>query len=255
MRAAGWAFGLSLAAASVGAQQPDPTAPIDFSVLTPAMEGRFVVASGFDLTALVLPYVSIGSMGDRKRSDQLRTLIARERYDPVRTVADRLIETLGAASYRAAYEPIPRKRAGSIQSLAWSDLPEQPKGELMLDVTIRWICLCSDVAFSKFHPAISMSWRLLGPAQEVVQPTRTISYYHYPESRRVGMPPTSMEDQTVPVPVYPVEEVSEVCGFESIKDAEKNPAILWGCLGEAYDAALRRLVIDLKKLHPPRKPD
>lgn len=254
MRAAGWILGLSLAAGAVVAQQPDTAAPIDFSVLTPAMEGRFVVAGGIDPTAFVLP-MAIGNLGDRKRSDQLRALVAREGYQPARTIADRLIETLGAASYRATYEPIPRKRAGSIQSLAWSDLPEQPQGELMIDLTIRWICLCSDVAFTTFYPAISMNWRLLSPKQEIVQPTRTISYYHYPESRRVGKPPTSMEDHKVPEPVYPVEEVSEACGFESIKDAEENPTILWGCLGEAYDAALMRLVIDLKKLHPPRKPD
>jgi hypothetical protein len=36
---------------------------------------------------------------------------------------------------------------------------------------------------------------------------------------------------------------------------EQNPAVLWGCLGEAYGAALRRLVIDLKKLQPPQDPD
>ena len=40
-----------------------------------------------------------------------------------------------------------------------------------------------------------------------------------------------------------------------MKNAEENPAVLWGCLGEAYDAALRRLVIDLEKVHPRQATD
>jgi len=232
--------------------QAGSDAPIDFSVLTPAIEGRFVVASGIDLTALLPPYFAFSGFGHHQRNTQLRALIARERYDPTRAIADRLIEALAESSYRAVYEPIGRKPAGSIQSLSWGDLPEQPQGELMLDVTIHWICLCSDVAFTKFYPAISIGWRLLHPAQRVVQPTRNLTYFHYPDwyNRPKGR---AVDAGTIPRSEYPVVAVSESCGFDSVKAAEQNPAVLFGCFAEAYDAAVRRLVIDLKKVHPPRQ--
>ncbi len=228
-----------LPALGSAAEQGESHAPIDFSVLTPAIEGRFVVVSGFDFTSLLPPaYLALGEMGNSQRTTQLRSILARDHYDPARTIADRLIEALAEAGYGAEHEPIARRPAGSLQSLSWSDLPEEPRGELMLDVTVRSICLCSEIAFAKFYPAISLGWRLLDPAQEVVEPTRTISYHHFLGAK--------------PVPEYPPVAVSENCGFSSVKEAEKNPQVLLGCFAEAYDAALRRLVIDLQKVHPPR---
>ena len=231
-----------LPVAASAEEQGESGAPIDFSVLTPAMVGRFQVASGVDFTGFIPPYLAFSRLASGQKSSQLRSLVERERYDPARTIADRLIEALGESSYRAVYEPIARKAAGSIQSLAWSDLPERPQGELMLDITIQWICLCSDVAFTKLYPAISMSWRILDSPQEIVEPTRNIIYFHFPAW--YGKKPPESE--------YPVVEVSESCGFDSVKDSEKDPQVLLGCFGEAYDAALRRLVIDLKKIYPPR---
>lgn len=241
-----------LAAGAALGGEPDPAAPIDFSVLTPAMEGRFVVVSGFDFTAAVPPYMALSQVGSRARMERLRALVAREGYDPTRTIADRLIEQLAGASYTAVHEPIARRPPGSVQSLAWGDLPERVQGELLLDVTIRWICLCSDLAFAKYYPGIALSWRLLDPAREVVRPTTSFAYAHNPLyhiKRRAG-PSASVSKPREPE--YPVEQVSENCGFSTIEAAEKNPEVLWGCFGEAYDAALRRLVIDLKQVHPPR---
>lgn len=247
---AGW---LTITAAPAEASDPPDT---DFSVLTPAMEGQFIVAStGIDPTALIPPYLPLHSFGKGQRTDQLRALVAREGYKAERTIADSLIERLAEASYRAVYEPIGRKPAGSMQSLAWDDLPEHPRGELMLDITIRWICMCSVVAFARHYPAISLSWRLLDPARVVVQPTRTMYYFHHPAMQGAQHVSSSTGITAAPAVAYPVEAVSESCGFNSVKEMEKDPAVLWGCLGEAYDAALRRLVIDLKKLQPPRTAD
>lgn len=241
-----------LPALASAAEQGDSLAPIDFSVLTPAMAGKFQVASGVDFTGFIPPYFAFSRLASGQKSTQLRSLVEREHYDPARTIADRLIEALGEASFRAVYEPIGRKTAGSIQSLSWSDLPEKPRGKLMLDVTINWICLCSDVAFTKLYPAISMGWRLLDPAREVVEPTRNLLYFHFPAWYERDRSPATKEVGKTPESEYPVVAVSESCGFNSVKAAEKDPQILWGCFGEAYDAALRRLVIDLKKVHPPR---
>ncbi|HEU0224177.1 MAG TPA: hypothetical protein VFR29_01960 [Steroidobacteraceae bacterium] len=246
---AGW-----LACQAAAAEPPVAEAPIEFSVLTPAMEGRYFIASGVDWTTLIPPYLAMSRIGSGARNDRLRLLVKREGYAPERTIADRLIDALAEASIRAVYEPVPRKPAGSVQSLSWSDLPQRPRGKLMLDLTIRWICLCADVAFTRYYPALSIGWRLLDPAQVVVQPTRTLSYYHHPpppkKKRKPRGPPRDAPEQ--PPSEYPVVTVSEACGFDSVKDAEANPAVLWGCLGEAYDAALDRLVIDLQKVYPRR---
>lgn len=246
----GW---LSLATA--GGAQPEGETAIDLAVLTPAMEGRYIVASEFDVTSLLPPFLAIGNMGHSARSEQLRALVARERYRPERTIADRLIEALGRASYRAVHQTISRKPAGSVQSLSWDQLPQRPRGELVLDLTIRWICLCSDLAFSRYYPAVSFNWRLLDPARPaVVLPTRTLTYVHHPATHDSGKDrtPGTLAGESAPASPYPVEKVSESCGFKSVKAASEKPDVLWGCLGEAYDAALRRLVIDLQKLHPPR---
>jgi len=226
----------------------------DFSVLTPAMQGRFFMSSNIDLTAFVPPGVAFGQLATSGRTKQLRALVEREGYDPTRTIADRLVDALAASSYRAVYEPIARKPAGSMQSLSWGDLPERPQGELMLDLTVHWICLCADVTFTKHYPAMSVSWRLLDPAQEVVEPSRTLTYHHFPAWVYDKKEKAAEARGATPVVAYPVETVSESCGFASVKAAEENPAVLWGCFGEAFDAASRRLVIDLERVHPPLAP-
>jgi hypothetical protein len=242
-----FALRAAVASAEGGAARPD------FSVLTPAMQGRFFVSSAVDVTAFIPPGLAIGQLATSGRTKQLRALVEREAYDPIRTIADRLIDALAVASYRAAYEPVPRGPAGSLRSLSWGDLPERPQGELILDLTVHWICLCADVTFSNHYPAISASWRLLDPArQEVVEPSRTLTYYHFPSWYHDRKEETANTRGATPATPYPAESVSETCGFASIKAAEENPAVLWGCFNEAFDAMARRLVIDLKRVHPQR---
>lgn len=247
-------LGASLSAAATADEPLVPDARVDFLVLTPALQGGYFMAAAADLTAFVPPYLALGKLGSGGRATQLRALVERESYDPTRAIADRLIEALAAESYRAVYEPIPRKPAGSLQSLSWGDLPEAPKGEMVLDLVVHWICLCADVAFSKHYPAISVSWRLLDPKQRVVMvPSRTLTYYHFPAWYYENKSRADKARGATPSSPYPVETVSDSCGFQSAKAASENPAVLWGCLGEGYAAAARRLAIDVKRLRPPRE--
>jgi len=128
----------------------------------------------------------------QSRTRQLRKLLQAERYDPARTLADRL----------------------------------------------------------KTYPSIAISWRVLDPPQEVVLPSRNLIYYHIPWDPPKRRAPPASEKPAEPPP-YPPVTVSESCGFGTLDEAEKNPARLWGCFGEAYDVAVERLVIDLKRLRPP----
>lgn len=243
------ACGLGAWAAVAADDAPAPPVP-DFSVLTPSMTGRFHVGTQLNLDAVYPLLGSVGQLTHDARSKVLRRLVDAERYDPRRTLADRLIDALQEGGFAAVYQAIPRKPPGSIQSLSWSDLPEQPLGKLFLDVNIQWLCLCSSTSYTKTYPAIALGWRLLDPSQEIVEPTRNITYFHMPWDpvSRKEVSPTGKPPKPSP---YPPVVVSENCGFGSLDDAEKNPALLWGCFAEAYDAAVTRLVIDLAKVRPP----
>lgn len=241
---------LCYAGAAFASDTAAPGMP-DFSVLTPSMDGPFIVTNAMNPLD-ILPYVSsFANLDDRVRSARFRKFIASERYDPTRSIADRLVEALASAGYGAVYEPIARKPPGKMQSLAWSDLPEKAQGKLFLDVNIRWICLCSGSSGLKYRAGIAVAWRLLDPRQEVVEPTRTLVYVHDP-GWGVAKPSST---RTVPVPTpeprYPAAAISERCGYVSMDDAFADPQSLWGCFGEAYDVAIERLVIDLKRLRPP----
>lgn len=220
-------------------------APADYAVLTPAVEGRFHVASGVDLTAFVSP-MGIGNLGDQRQTRSLRALVERDRYDPAARFADRLVQSLVESGFSAVHEPIARRPAGRVQSLAWGDLPQVPRGNVMIDVTISWVCLCSDVAFTRFWPAISLRWRLLGPGQDLIEPSHHLVYYHYPAfyQRRKSQPGDSPPD---PSTIPPEAVVSDSCGYRSAKAAGDDPEGLWGCMDAALQAAANRMVFDLKK--------
>lgn len=237
------------AAAATRAEDSAARAQADFSVLTPSMEGHFTAGKA---ELGYLPYVGgLASLNRNANSKRLQRLVAVERYDPAQTIADRVIDALREAGYTAVYQPIPRRPAGSVQSLSWSDLPEHPEGKLFLDLNIRWICLCTGNAYFKYRPAISIGWRLLDPRQDIVEPTRNLTYVHAPPwqagKKLAARAATAPQEE----PSYPPVEVSENCGFDSLDEAEKNPLRLWGCFGDAYDVAVERFVIDLKRLRPP----
>jgi hypothetical protein len=245
------------AATATGAEHDAAPELADISVLTPAMEGHFISGS-FDALGYV-PYVGglasgIVKLNSNANARRLRRLAAAERYDPVPAIADRVVDALEEAGYTAVHEPIPRRPAGSVQSLSWSDLPERPHGKLFLDVNIRWIGLCTGHGYFKYRAAISIGWRLLGPRQEIVEPTRELVYVHAPPLKKSTKPAATDAKARPAESPYPQVEVSESCGFDNMDEAEKNPLRLWGCFGEAYDAAIERLVIDLKRLRPPAIP-
>lgn len=243
-----------LCSTAVAGDSSSASDPVAYAVLTPSMTGRFVVASQVDFAEAVMPYLAIGDFTNNARTKDLQQLVARENYDPARTLADRLVDALNEGGYRASFQSIARRPAGSIQSLSWSDLPEIPAGQLFLDTDIRWICLCSDIAFMKAYPAISISWRLLGPNERLVEPARVFNYVHSPVYSGKKRKPVREGAPPPPPPPYPPVEVSEQCGFVSMKEATQDPQRVWSCFGEAYDAAVRRLVIDLATLRPPATP-
>jgi hypothetical protein len=222
----------------------------EYSVLTPAVETEIKVAAGLS-AANAVPYVgsTFKDLATRDNSLKLRKLAVAERFEPARRLADQLVEALAEAGHAAAYEPIPRKPPGSIQSLSRSDIPETPQGKLILDVTIRLICLCRGDGYFQFSPALSLGWRVLDAHGGVVEPTRVLTYIHDDGPKAGSRKPkaTSKAKELPPESAYPPATVSVSCNFDDVDDGLANPTALWGCFGEAMQAASRRLVFDLDK--------
>lgn len=257
MRFTAWSaalLGLGFAA-SLTAEGPTAPALPEYSVLTPAVETHIGVAVGLMPTDFLPVIDAFGDLATRGKTAKLRKVAAADRFDPALMLSDRLVEALAEAGHQSAYEPIARKPAGSIQSLSWSDLPESPKGKLILDVTIRWHCLCRGMAYLDYSPAVALGWRVLDPRGELVEPTRVLMYVHQPGwSLEANPSSTRQSEPTAPAPKYPPAAVSETCIIRDFDDATTNSSVIWGCFGEALDVAARRLVMDLDRARSARLP-
>jgi len=228
-------------------------APVEFSVLTPGLEGRFYVFTGVDL----LDLVGLSAFVDNERNKALRKLVESEGYDPHRPIAEAILAALHDAGRTGAHEPITRRPAGHLQSLTVDDLPPDPKGAVLLDVTINWIGLYSSATGDKLRPAFSLTWRLISPDGKLIAPGRELRYVHEPERRKSrsrvvdpALHPNAARAPAEPKPEPEPEPVAqEFCSIRSIKAAQEEPAALWACFDEAYLAAARRLVEQLPQQH------
>lgn len=234
-------------AAPLAAEGQEPQERPEYSVLTPAEEKQIMVAVGFSASDMMGLGFAKG-LATKDNTLKLRRLAAEERFDPARKLVDRLVETLAEAGHTAVYEPIPRKPAGSIQSLSRSDLPEEPKGRLFLDVTIRWICLCRGDEYFEFSPSMSLGWRVLDTRGGVVEPTRVLTYVHddSPKAAPWMSKRNGQQESAAAGSRYPAAAVNASCNYTDVDDGLGNPTVLWGCFGEAMDVAVSRLVQDLE---------
>ena len=237
------------------AQEPAAViaAPVEFSVLTPGLEGRFHVYTDFDVIALV----GLPNFVDSRRTKALRALIESAGYDPARPIADAILTALHDAGRSGTHEPIARRPAGHLQSLTVDELPPYPKGAVLLDVTINWISLYASATGDKLRPAFSLTWRLISPDGKLIAPGRELRYVHEPERKKSkstvvdpALRPNAARAPAEPKPEPKPEAVAqEFCSIRSFKTAEEEPAALWACFDEAYLAAARKLVEQL----PPRR--
>jgi len=220
-----------------------------YAVLTPAVESRFYVNSGVDISGFVSPVGGVGHFGDRRQTKALQALVDREAYDPGRPLAHQLVRALNQAGHTATHQPISRRPPGRIQSLSRDDIPPLPGATMLFDLTIQRIGLHSDLAFSRFFPAIVIRWRLLDPDGEILEPSRVLVYYHDPAylSPTYGGK-TPIEPPPDPSTVPPAVRVSDACGYHSVEAAEENPPALWACFDEAFQGAIGRLIFELDKI-------
>lgn len=234
------------------AQEPSAeiAAPVEFSVLTPGLEGRFHVFADFD----VIAFAGLPNFVDAGRTKSLRKLVETEGYDPGRSIADAILTALHDAGRTGTYEPIARRQAGHLQSLSAEDLPPDSRGAVLLDVTIDWIGLSSSVTAARLRPVFSLTWRLISPDGKLIAPGRELRYVHEPERKKkspvvdsalhphAARPPAEPKLEPEPEPV-----AQDFCSIRSINAAQAEPMALWECFDEAYLAAARKLVEQLPK--------
>jgi hypothetical protein len=230
-------------------ESPEVTAaPVEFSVLTPGLEGRFHVFKEFDLIA----FVGLPNLVDMERTKTLRKLVESEAYDPGQSIADAVLAALQDEGRSGTHEPITRRPAGHLQSLTVGDLPPDPKGAVLIDVTINWIGLHANINGDRLRPAFSLTWRLISPDGKLIAPGRELRYVHEPErKKRPAVVDPARHPNAAPAPAEPEHEpvAQEFCSIRSIKAAQEEPAALWACFDEAYLAAARKLVAQLPRQH------
>lgn len=221
-------------------------ASYDFSVLTPGLEGKFWVFTYFDLTML-----GIFNLADAGRSKKLRALVEHEGYDPCNRIAEALLIALREAGRKGTLEPISRRPPGQLQSLAVDELPLEPRGAVMLDITINWIGLRAAVSGGSLRPGFSLTWRSIGPDGKLLTPGRELRYVHELVRKKpvVIDPAVKPHARAVESPAPTEASKQEFCSVRSLSAAQKEPAAVWKCFDEAYLAGARNLVAQL--LHSP----
>jgi hypothetical protein len=223
------------------------TAPVEFSVLTPGLEGRFHVFKEFDIFALV----GLPNFVDMERTKALRKLVESEAYDPGQSIADAILAALHDAGRSGTYELITRRPAGHLQSFTVDNLPPDPKGAVLIDVTINWIGLHANVNGDKLRPAFSLTWRLISPDGKLIAPGRELRYIHEPQRKKSAVVDPALHSRAAAAPAAPQPEpvTQEFCSIRSVKAAQEGPSALWACFDEAYLAAARKLMEQFPKPH------
>ncbi|MDH4258839.1 MAG: hypothetical protein OEW16_00905 [Gammaproteobacteria bacterium] len=226
------------------ADDPSKTAgtSVEYSVLTPGLEGKIFVCTDFDLS-----FVGLTGLIDRKRSKTLREIIEREGFEPGRHIAEAVLLALKDAGRTGTYEPIARRPPGRIQSLTVDELPQRPQGAVMLDITITWIGLRAAASTDVLRPGFSLVWRLISRDGKLLAPGRELRYVHAPLHRKpVAIDPSVKPHASPAAEAAPPEEsAQEFCTIRNLDAAQNDPAALWQCFDEAFLAAGRKLVSQL----------
>lgn len=211
-------------AESPAAAPAQPAAPIEYSILTPALETEYVVYTAWDVLIDI-----ITSHVNTAYSRQLRAAVKKDGFDAKDRLAIAIQEALVDAGFPTNIEFVPRPPDGKVRGLSRSDLPEDPKGRYLVNVTVNGIGLGASSSLSSNHPYLSLTWQLY---------TR--------DGQRVGFPhkyqqvPGSYERQHAPVD----------CDLPGFSGLMEDPAPLWACYDRAFRAAALALVPEIRAATP-----
>lgn len=168
----------SLVQPAMAQQQQADAAPgrVQYSLLTPALAGKYVVLTVDDL----MGHIALGGHTNSIRAVSLREFVEKHGYDASSTLALALKEELDAAGYWTEVENVPRARPGQPQRLTRADLPASPRGEFLLDVVIESIGLANESNGGRWEPMFKLTWRLMRPSGEIVVPSHVFLHGPFP---------------------------------------------------------------------------
>ena len=219
-----------LVAEEVPAESTAPaaqTAPVEYSILTPALEGEYVVYAAWDiLIDLVTSHVNTA------KSRALRKTVEREGFKATDRLAIALQDALVEAGAPTNIEFVARPPDGKVRGLSRSDLPEDPKGRYLINVTVQGIGLGASDSLSAWRPYLALTWRLY------TRDGQPIGFAHkYEQLPGYG---TSHDKNLSTVD----------CDLPSFSKLMEEPAPLWACYDQAFRAAALALVPEIRAATP-----
>lgn len=224
------ALPMRLLAEDVPAESTAPaaqTGPVEYSILTPALESEYVVYTAWDvLIDLVTSHVNTAY------SRQLRAAVKKDGFDAKDRLAIAIQEALVDAGFPTNIEFVPRAPDGKVRGLSRGELPEDPKGRYLVNVTVNGIGLGASSSLSSNHPYLSLTWQLY---------TR--------DGQRVGF--LHKYEQLPGFGTSHDKNLSTVdCDLPSFSKLMEEPTPLWACFDQAFRTAALALVPEIRAATP-----
>lgn len=197
---------------------------VDYSVLTPAFEGNFIVRTRYSVPPLVPVDLASGFI-NTKRTNELRALVVREHYSATEHLASRLAEALTEAGLSADVVEVPRGPVGTPNRLHREDLPAHTTGRHLINISIEYVGLLAMTNLSSWEPALWLRWQVIRPDGQVVMAPRR--YVHGPGSDDKD----GGEHRTIS------------CDLGLFSAAMGDPGKVWNC----FDLAIREASVTIAR--------
>ncbi len=204
-----------------------PAVPIEYSILTPALEGKYFVYSYDQWYLPLLP-----GFANTARTKALRKLVDQERYKATDHFALQLKDALQSAGYAADIEFVPRAPDGTAHGLSRADLPEHPQGRYLIDVTMQSVGLGAMSNFTHWEPYVLLTWRLVASSGHIIGLPH--KYEHRPDHSKDNEKNQRTRDCELP-------------SFFSLMD---DPAPLWACFDRGFHDASVNLIPAIREATP-----
>ena len=200
--------------------------PTEYSLLTPALESEYEVYTAWALIDVITSHVNTA------KSRALRSAVKKDKFNASERLAIALQDALIEAGFPTNIEFVQRPPDGKVRGLSRGDLPEDPRGRYMINLTIRGIGLGASGDLSDWHPYLALTWQLY---------TR--------EGQPIGLPHKYQQ-----IPGYgKVNEKSEStidCELPDFTELVKEAAPLWACFDKAFSEASRAMVPEIRAATP-----
>ena len=200
--------------------------PTEYSLLTPALESEYEVYTAWSLLDVITSHVNTA------KSRVLRSAVNKDKFNASERLSIALQDALTEAGFPTNIEFVQRPPDGKVRGLSRGDLPENPRGRYMINLTIRGIGLGASGDLSDWRPYLALTWQL---------------YTH--DGQPIGLPNKYQQ-----IPGYGnVKEKSEStidCDLPDFTELVKEAAPIWACFDKALREASQSMVPEIRAATP-----